>query len=89
MFFKHVVKYWGIPQNIITDREPRFIRLFWGELFKLLGSNLKMSLSDHPQTNVQRERFNGMLEEYLRHFVGATQKEWVRLLDVAQFCFNR
>lgn len=29
-----------------------------------------------------------MLEEYLRHFVSASQKDWVKLLDVAQFCYN-
>ncbi|KAK2997039.1 hypothetical protein RJ639_026403 [Escallonia herrerae] len=29
-----------------------------------------------------------MLEEYLHHFVSATQKNWVKLLDVAQLCFN-
>ena len=29
-----------------------------------------------------------MLEEYLRHFVNANQKNWLQLLDVAQFCFN-
>ncbi|KAK2978565.1 hypothetical protein RJ640_006684 [Escallonia rubra] len=36
----------------------------------------------------QTERFNSMLEEYLRHFVSATQKNWVNLLDVAHLCFN-
>ncbi|KAA0056480.1 reverse transcriptase [Cucumis melo var. makuwa] len=29
-----------------------------------------------------------MLEEYLRHFINARQKNWVQLLDVAQLCFN-
>ncbi|KAL0409256.1 UNVERIFIED_CONTAM: hypothetical protein Sradi_1860000 [Sesamum radiatum] len=29
-----------------------------------------------------------MLEEYFRHFVRGTQKDWVKLLDVAQLCFN-
>ncbi|KAL0295385.1 UNVERIFIED_CONTAM: hypothetical protein Scaly_3105000 [Sesamum calycinum] len=29
-----------------------------------------------------------MMEEYLRHFVRGTQKDWVKLLDVAQLCFN-
>lgn len=29
-----------------------------------------------------------MLEEYLGHFVHANQKNWIELLDVAQFCFN-
>ncbi|KAL0434611.1 UNVERIFIED_CONTAM: hypothetical protein Sradi_0169000 [Sesamum radiatum] len=29
-----------------------------------------------------------MLEKYLRHSVRCTQKDWVKLLDVAQLCFN-
>ena len=34
------------------------------------------------------ERFNGMLKEYMRHFVSANQKNWAQLLDAAQFYFN-
>ena len=32
--------------------------------------------------------FNCLLKEYLRHFVDTRQKNWIQLLDVAQFCFN-
>ncbi|TYK06354.1 reverse transcriptase [Cucumis melo var. makuwa] len=53
-----------------------------------LGMSLNISSSYHPQTDGQTERFNCMLKEYLRHFVDARQKNWVQLLDVAQFCFN-
>ena len=88
LFFKYVVKYWGVPQHIVSDRDPRFVGTFWSELFNLLGSQLNISSSYHPQTDGQTERFNGMLEEYLRHFVNANQKNWAQLLDVAQFCFN-
>ena len=87
-FFTNVVKYWGVPQNIVSDRDGRFTGTFWSELFNLLGSHLNISSSYHPQTDGQTERFNGMLEEYLRHFVNANQKNWPQLLDVAQFCFN-
>lgn len=88
LFFKHVVKYWGVPQNIVSDRDVWFTGSFWSELFKLLGSELNLSSSYHPQTDGQTERFNAMLEEYLRHFVSANQKNWTGLLDIAQFCFN-
>lgn len=47
-----------------------------------------MSSSAHPESDGQTERFNGMLEEYLWHFVTGNQKNWVDLLDVAQLCFN-
>ncbi|KAL2223627.1 UNVERIFIED_CONTAM: Transposon Tf2-12 polyprotein [Sesamum indicum] len=88
LFFKHIVKYWGLPKDIVSDRDSRFTGVFWTELFKILGSKLSMSSSYHPQSDGQTERFNSMLEEYLRHFVRGTQKDWVKLLDVAQLCFN-
>jgi len=53
-----------------------------------LGTSLNISSSYHPQTDGQTERFHCLLEEYLRHFVDARQKNWVQFLDVAQFCFN-
>ncbi|KAL0462686.1 UNVERIFIED_CONTAM: Transposon Tf2-11 polyprotein [Sesamum latifolium] len=78
----------GLPKDIVSDRDSRFIGIFWTELFKILGSKLSMSSSYHPQSDGQTGRFNSMLEEYLRHFVCGTQKDWVKLLDVAQLCFN-
>ena len=65
LFFKHVVKFWGVPQNIVSDRDARFTGKFWTELFNILGSELNMSSSYHPQSDGQTERFNSMLEEYL------------------------
>ena len=73
LFFRHVVKLWGIPTSIISDRDPRFPGTFWTELFKLLGS-INISSSYHPQANEQTERFNSMLEEFLHYFIDARQK---------------
>ncbi|RVX03567.1 hypothetical protein CK203_027943 [Vitis vinifera] len=36
LFLKHVVKYWGLPKFIISDRNSRFTGKFWMELFKLM-----------------------------------------------------
>ncbi|KAG8362701.1 hypothetical protein BUALT_BualtUnG0049300 [Buddleja alternifolia] len=87
-FFKNVVKYWGLPKSIISDRDPRFTGRLWTELFKLLGSELCFSTSFHPQTDGQTERVNALLECYLWHFVSANQHDWAKILDVAQFSYN-
>ncbi|CAN6570108.1 unnamed protein product [Malus baccata var. baccata] len=58
------------------------------ELFKLLGSKLDFSTAFHPQTDGQTERVNALLETYLRHYVSANQRDWAKLLDVAQFSYN-
>ncbi|RVW63081.1 Transposon Tf2-11 polyprotein [Vitis vinifera] len=88
LFLKHVVKYWGLPKFIISDHDMRFTGKFWTELFKLMGSELHFSTSFHPQTDGQTERVNALLELYLRHFVSANQKDWAKLLDIAQFSYN-
>ncbi|KAK3032811.1 hypothetical protein RJ639_035417 [Escallonia herrerae] len=69
LFFKYVVKYWGMPQDIVSDRDSRFTGNFWTELFKLFRSQLSMSSSYHPESDGQTEQFNSMLEEYLCHFL--------------------
>ncbi|KAJ4699844.1 Ty3/gypsy retrotransposon protein [Melia azedarach] len=88
LFLKHVVKLWGVPNNIVSDRDPRFTGKFWSELFKMLGTDLNFSTSFHPQSDGQTERVNALLELYLRHYVSANQKDWAKLLDVAQFSYN-
>ena len=72
LFLKNMVKYWGVPQTIVSDQDGRFTGWFWTELFKLLGSNLNFSTSVHPQTDGQTERVNVLLEVYLCHYVNAT-----------------
>ena len=88
LFVKHIIKLWGVPKSIVSDRDPRFTGCFWTELFKMLGIDLKFSTSFHPQMDGQIEHINSLLEMYLRHYVSAHQRDWVKLLDVAQFSYN-
>ena len=47
LFFKYIVKLWGVPTSIASDRDGRFIDTFWTELFTFLGTSLNVSLSYH------------------------------------------
>ncbi|KAI2653766.1 Transposon Tf2-6 polyprotein [Labeo rohita] len=37
ILFNHVFRYYGIPENIVSDRGPQFISRVWKAFFKLLG----------------------------------------------------
>ena len=42
-----------LPREFVSDRDPRFTAEFWRSVFTTLGTRLKMSTSDHPETNGQ------------------------------------
>src|SRR6202158_5841600 len=76
IFFDNIVKYHGIPQSIVSDRDGRFVSKFWRSLMDTMGVQLKMSTSHHPQTDGQTERANRVLEDVLRHYVSKNQNDW-------------
>ena len=78
----------GLPVSIVSDRDPRFTSKVWTELMKLLGTRLNMSSAFHPQTDGLTERYNRVLEEYLRSYVSATYDDWDQWLPLAQFAVN-
>ncbi|POM58561.1 Pol protein [Phytophthora palmivora] len=66
LFLDSVFRYHGLPEAIVSDRDPRFTGTFWDTLFQLLGTKLTMSTADHPQANGQMERVNRVLKDTLR-----------------------
>jgi transposase InsO family protein len=69
MFVAHVWKLHGLPDDIFSDRGPQFASRFWRQLCLPLNISPKLSTAFHPQTDGQTERFNAMMEQYLRAYV--------------------
>jgi transposase InsO family protein len=88
LFIQNIFKLHGMPQSIVSDRDPTFTSLFWRELFRLQGTSLKLSTSYHPQTDGQTEVVNKSLENYLRCFAQDNPKEWTHWLPWAEYWYN-
>ncbi|KAF1334655.1 reverse transcriptase, partial [Globisporangium splendens] len=87
IFLDSVFRLHGMPTEIVSDRDPRFTAAFWQELFRLLGTQLKMSTADHPQTDGQTERVNRTLEDILRSYAHSFT-HWSECLPLAEFAIN-
>lgn len=47
-FFHNIVKLYGLPRTIVSDRDKAFTSAFWRHLTCLQGIQLKMSSAYHP-----------------------------------------
>jgi hypothetical protein len=88
LFRAHIFKLHGMPEKTILDRVSTFVSEFWRALMHSLQITPGCSTAYHPQTDGQTERMNQVLEDYLPHFCSYYQKNWVTILDIAEFSIN-
>ena len=62
LFYKYVVKYFGVLVDIVSDRDTRFTGRFWTLVSNMLGAELKFSIANHPRTNGHMEMTNHLLK---------------------------
>ncbi|KAJ3684964.1 hypothetical protein LUZ61_014128 [Rhynchospora tenuis] len=87
-FLDNIYKLHGLPQNLISDRDPIFTSTFWRELMCKIGVQLNLSTTYQPQSDGQTERLNQCLEQYLRCMVFEHQKKWCKWLPLAEYWYN-
>lgn len=87
-FVVGIIRLHGPPRTIVTDRDPRFLHLFWQEIHRLQGSTLAMSTAYHPQTDGQSGALNKCVEQYLRCFVAEVPSHWVAMIPWAEYWYN-
>ena len=88
LYMEHVYHWFGLPQKIISDRDPRFTSHFARGLTQTLGIQQNVSTAFHPQTDGLTERKNQWVEGYLRHLTAAQQDDWADWLAIATAVHN-
>ena len=62
LFFHRIISKFGIPQQVITDRDARWKEEFWNEICKKMGMIISLTTAYHPQADGQTEVLNQSLE---------------------------
>ncbi|WVZ26804.1 hypothetical protein V8G54_000096 (mitochondrion) [Vigna mungo] len=88
LYIREIVRLHGVPESIVSDRDPRFTSGFWQKLQDALGSRLRMSSAYHPQTDGQTERTIQSLEDLLRACVLDHLGGWSEILPLVEFTYN-
>ena len=88
LFIDNIIRLHGFPRSIVSDRDSRFLSNFWREIWSIVGTTLRFSTANYPQTDGQTERTNRTLEQYLRLFARHRPSKWSEYLSMAEFAYN-
>ncbi len=88
LLFNYVFRYYGIPEDIVSDRGPQFTSRVWKAIFSLLGVSISLSSGFHPQSNRQTERKVQEISRFLRTLCHGHQNSWNQFLGWAEYAQN-
>jgi len=88
LFFRHVIAQYGIPRQVISDRDTRWKGEFWKEICDRMGMKRALTTAYHPQADGQTEIMNQTLEISLRAYIGPDRDDWVSSLDGLALSYN-
>ncbi len=83
-----VFRFYGLPEDIVSDRGAQFTSHVWSAFFQMLQVNVSLTSGYHPQANGQVERLNQEVSRFLRSYCQLHQKDWSRYLMWAEYAQN-
>ena len=88
MYMDNIIRMYGVPVSIVSDRDPRFVSKFWESFHRQFGTKVTLSTAFHPQTDGQSERTIQTLEDMLRACVMDFKGSWADYLTLVEFSYN-
>jgi hypothetical protein len=81
-------KRFGLPDKIISDRDPRFAAHAFQELLKLLNIKSNLTTAYHPQSDGATKGVNQEIEAYLSIYCTSHPEDWLHFLSTLEFTHN-
>ncbi|MCO5593713.1 hypothetical protein L7F22_047730 [Adiantum nelumboides] len=88
LFVAQIFRLHGMPETIVSDRDPRFTSLFWKAIWENIGTRLQFSSSFHPQTDGQSTIANSVVLDLLKSYISDQKTQWERYLPLVEFAYN-
>ncbi len=85
---EQVFHFYGLPEDIVSDRGPQFTSRVWKAFCQQLNINVSLISGYHPQSNGQVERLNQEITRFLRSYCHQNQNDWSRFLLWAEYAQN-
>ena len=77
----NLFKRFGLPDEMISDRDPRFAAHAFQELLKLLNICSNLTTAYHPQSDRATEWVNQEIEAYLAIYCMSHPEDWLHSLS--------
>ncbi|KAK8951553.1 hypothetical protein KSP39_PZI003127 [Platanthera zijinensis] len=87
-YIDEIVRLYGVPKTIVSDRDDRFTSREWRYIQERLGIRLHFSTAFHPQTGGQTERTIRTLEDLLRLCILDFGGKWEKYVTLVEFSYN-
>lgn len=88
LILDHVVKLHGLPDSIVSDRDPRFTSEVWSTLWSAFDSRLRMSVANHPETDGSTERAIRAFRQILTAILATQGGDWFIRLPLTEIALN-
>lgn len=88
LFFNTVVRHFGMPRIIVTDRDSKVTAKAWRALMRFLGVDHRYATAHHQQTDGQTERVIRTMKEALRHYINKHGATWLQYLYRVETAHN-
>jgi hypothetical protein len=85
---KDVARLHGVPKEIVSDNDSKFISNFCKGLFKGFGTNLNLSTMYLPESDGKIERTNIIIEDMLEMYVMDQPSKWEDYIHLVDFSYN-